>query len=134
MQDHTHAIILFDGVCNLCNRTVDYIIRNDPDGIFRFASLQSEVGKDLAAEHGIDAQAVSSIVLIENGHAYLRSTATLRVYRRLTGPARLLWLLRVVPRPIRDVVYKFVAKRRYWWFGKRDSCRLPSEADQARFL
>ena len=134
MQDRPQAIILFDGVCNLCNASVNTIIDRDPAGRFRFASLQSEVGKALAAEHGIDARELSSMVLIESGRAYLRSTATLRVYRRLRGPIRLLWPFILVPRPIRDAVYNFVAKRRYRWFGKREMCRLPTEADRARFL
>lgn len=134
MQDQAQAIILFDGVCNLCNRSVNYIIDHDPAERFRFASLQSGVGTALAAEHGFDVSELSSMVLIESGTAYLRSTATLRVYRRLSGPVCLLWPFILVPRPIRDAVYNFVAKRRYRWFGKRDTCRLPTEADRDRFL
>ncbi|MBX2851734.1 MAG: thiol-disulfide oxidoreductase DCC family protein [Phycisphaeraceae bacterium] len=134
MQDHPQAIILFDGVCNLCNASVNYIIEHDPADQFRFASLQSEAGAALAVEQGIDTQALSSMVLIESGRAYLRSTATLRVYRRLRGPIRLLWPFILVPRPFRDAVYNFIAKRRYRWFGKREACRLPTEADRARFL
>ena len=134
MNDHPEAIILFDGVCNLCNRTVDMVIRRDPVGRFRFAALQSERGKALAAEHGIDAEAMSSMVLIESGRAYVRSTASLRVYRRLRVPLKMLWPFILVPRPIRDAVYSFIAKRRYRWFGKRETCRLPTEAERARFL
>ena len=134
MQDGPQAIILFDGDCNLCSASVNYIIDHDPAGRFRFASLQSESGKALCTEHGIDASALSSMVLIESGRAYLRSTAVLRVYRHLRGPLRLLWPFIVVPRPIRDAVYNLVAKRRYKWFGKRDACRLPTEADRTRFV
>ena len=134
MQDHAHPVILFDGACNLCNASVNYIIDHDPAARFRFASLQSEAGKAIAAEYGIDAQALSSMVLIEPGQAYLRSTATLRVYRQLKGPIRLLWLFILVPRPIRDAIYNLIAKRRYKWFGQRKACRLPTEADRDRFL
>ena len=134
MNDPPQAIILFDGVCNLCNRMVDYVIRHDPAGRFLFASLQSDKGKALAAEYGIDAESISSMVLIESERAYLRSSATLRVYRRLKGPLRLLWPFILVPLPIRDAGYNFVAKRRYRLFGKRETCRLPTEAEQARFL
>lgn len=134
MKEPPQAIILFDGVCNLCNRMVDIAIRRDPHGRFRFASLQSERGRALAAEHGIDTDTLSSMVLIESGQAYLRSTAALRVYRRLSGPLRLLWPLIIVPVPIRDAAYRLIAKRRYRWFGKRETCRLPTEADRERFL
>lgn len=134
MNDQSKAIILFDGVCNLCNASVTTIINHDPAGRFRFASLQSEAGAALAAEHGIDASQVSSMVLIESGQAYLRSTAALRTYRRLRGPIRLLWPFILVPRPLRDAAYSFIAKRRYKWFGKREACRLPTEADRNRFL
>lgn len=134
MQDHANLIILFDGECNLCDASVNHIIDRDPADRFRFASLQSEVGAALAAEHGIDATELSSMVLIESGQAYLRSTATLRTCRHLTGPTRLLWLFILAPRPIRDAVYNFVAKHRYKWFGKREACRLPTEADRDRFL
>lgn len=134
VKDQPQAIILFDGVCNLCNRMVDVVIRHDPADRFAFASLQSEHGKALARDHGIDTEALSSMVLIESGQAYLRSTAALRVYRRLRGPLRLLWPFIAVPRPIRDAVYNFIAKHRYRWFGEREVCRLPTEAEQARFL
>lgn len=134
MNEQPQAIILFDGVCNLCNRMVDVVIRRDPRGRFRFAALQSERGRALAAEHGIDTDNLSSMVLIESGQAYLRSTASLRVYRRLNGPLRLLWPLIIVPRPIRDTAYRLIAKRRYRWFGERESCRLPTEAERERFL
>lgn len=136
-SDHTEpdeSIVLFDGVCNLCNASVNYIIDHDPADRFRFASLQSEVGRELAIQHGIDANELASMVLIEEGQAYIRSTAALRVCRRLRGPAKLLWPFIVVPAFLRDPFYKFIASRRYKWFGKRDACRLPTEADRARFL
>lgn len=126
--------MLFDGVCNLCNRMVDFVIRRDPAGRFRFASLQSSIGSDLAAAHGIDASELSSMVLIEDGEAYTQSTAALRVYRKLRGPVRWLWLFRMVPESMRNVLYRFIAKRRYRWFGQRKTCRLPTAEEAARFL
>lgn len=129
-----HGVILFDGVCNFCNGYVNYVIDHDPADYFRFASLQSEAGAALAGRHGIDVTELSTVVLIENGRAYARSGAVLRVLRRLTGPARLLWPLIVIPGPLRDAVYRFVAARRYRWFGKQEACRLPTEADRMRFL
>ena len=134
MDSPQKPIILFDGVCNLCNRSVDYIIGHDKQGRYLLAPLQSNIGKALAAEHGIDADALSSMVLIESGRAYVRSTASLRICRRLAGPAKLLWPLIVIPRPIRDAVYSLIAWHRYRWFGKRQACRLPTEQERARFL
>ena len=129
-----YAVILFDGVCNLCGASVNYVIDHDPADYFRFASLQSETGMQLAAEHGIDATKLSSMVLIEAGKAYTRSTAALRACRRLKGPARLLWPLILLPAFLRDPFYRFVVNRRYKWFGKKDACRLPTPEDRSRFL
>jgi len=129
-----YRVILFDGVCNMCNASVNFVIDHDPAERFRFASLQSGVGGQLAEEHGIDADEMSSMVLIEAGKAYTRSSAVLRVCRHLRGPAKLLWPFIVVPAFLRDPVYRLIAKRRYKWFGKRDACRLPTEEDRARFL
>lgn len=129
-----HGVVLFDGVCNMCNGYVNYVIDHDPADYFRFASLQSEVGSALAAEHGIDAGALSTIILIENGQAYVRSSAALRICRRLSGPLKLLWPLIIVPAFLRDMGYRLVAKYRYRMFGKREACRLPTEGDRSRFL
>jgi predicted DCC family thiol-disulfide oxidoreductase YuxK len=129
-----HAVILFDGVCNLCNGTVNFIIDHDPQGYFRFAPLQSDVAREkLAGTAAADAD-LDTIVLVENGTAYVRSTAALRIARRLTGPWSLLSLFLVVPRPLRDVVYNWVAANRYDWFGRRDQCRLPTPELKERFL
>lgn len=128
------GVILFDGVCNFCNQYVNYVIDHDPADYFRFASLQSATGAELAAEHGIDVKELSTVVLIADGRAYLRSGAVLRICGRLKGPLKLLWPFLIVPSLIRDAAYRFVAKRRYRWFGKRDECRLPTPSDQMRFL
>lgn len=129
-----HPVVLFDGVCNLCSRSVQYIIRHDPKGRFRFASLQSEIGRELQERHGFDPNAVNTIVLIEHGKAYAKSDAALRIARCLSGPMRLWWLARFVPRPIRDLVYDWMGRNRYRWFGRREECMVPGQGVRERFL
>jgi len=131
---HRHGVILFDGVCNTCNAYVNYVIDHDPSDFFRFASLQSQAGSALAKTHGIDTRELSTIILIEEGRAYLRSTAVIRICRRLRGPLKLLWPMILVPAVIRDLGYRLFAANRYRLFGKREACRLPSESDRARFI
>jgi predicted DCC family thiol-disulfide oxidoreductase YuxK len=134
MIDTSGDAILFDGVCNLCERWVQFVIRRDRAGRYRFAALQSQVGARLAADHGIDAGAMASLVLLENGRAYHRSDAALRVARRLDGGWPLLSVLRVVPRFIRDAAYDWIAANRYRWFGRKDACMVPTPELRARFL
>lgn len=126
--------MLFDGVCNLCNATVQFIIEHDPGARFRFAALDSDAARELAAGCGVHAALPDSVVLIEDGKLYTRSSAALRVARRLRFPWPLLYGLIVVPRPLRDVVYAWIARNRYSWFGKRDSCMLPTPELRSRFL
>ena len=124
-------IILFDGECHVCDVSVQFIMKRD-GGMFHFASLQSAVGQQLIERfqlHGID-----SVVLIENDQAYTKSTAALRIAKRLYRLWPLCYLLIVVPKPFRDSVYELIARNRYKWFGKKDICKLPSEKDRARFL
>jgi predicted DCC family thiol-disulfide oxidoreductase YuxK len=134
------SIILFDGVCNLCNGFVNFVIDRDPDGVFRFAALQSEAGRQLVRDHGAvssaggEAALLQSVILIENGTLYRRSTAALRIARHLTPPWPLLYAFIVVPKPIRNAVYDQIAARRYDWFGQRDQCRVPTPALKDRFL
>lgn len=130
----TTAVILFDGVCNLCNGLVQFVIRRDRAGYFRFAALQSAEGQALLAAHGLPAPTEpESIVLIENGRAYSHSGAVLRLARRLPG-WRWLAAFQVVPRPLRDAAYRWVARNRYRWFGRQEACLLPTPELQARFL
>lgn len=134
-RETDHAVVLFDGVCNLCNAGVNFIIDRDPAAYFRFAALQSEAGSALRASCGIPAAAaLESLVLIEAGRCYRRSTAALRIARRLSGGWPLLYACMLVPRPLRDRVYDHIAANRYRWFGRRDHCRVPTAAWQARFL
>ena len=128
------AIILFDGVCNFCNSSVNFIIERDKAGYFKFAPLQSEIGEKLLAENGVDKIETDSVVLIEDGAVYTHSTAALRVARKLDGGWRWLSYLNIVPRVVRDAAYKLFAKYRYKLFGKKDECMLPSPEIRARFL
>lgn len=128
------AVILFDGVCNLCNASVNFIIDRDPAGYFKLAALQSEAALPLKHQHALRTSYLDNIVLIEHGQAYHNSTAVLRIARRLQGGWPMLYGLIVIPRPLRDLVYRWVAGNRYRWFGKQDTCRLPTPDLQARFL
>jgi predicted DCC family thiol-disulfide oxidoreductase YuxK len=134
MATGDHATVLFDGVCNFCNSTVNFIIRNDRRGHFRFAPLQSPAGARLQSEYGFDPSALDTFIVIERGIAYDRSTAALRIARGLGGAYPLAYAFIIVPRPVRDFVYNWFAKRRYRWFGRRDECMVPDEGVRARFL
>ena len=128
------GIVLFDGVCNLCNWLVQFLLKHDKRAVFTFASLQSTPGKRLSEEHSIDRGSIDSFVYIKNGRAYERSTAMIQVALSLRRQYALSAIFYVVPRPIRDAVYNFIAKRRYTWFGKRDQCMVPTPEIQKRFL
>ena len=128
------GIILFDGVCNLCNGFVLFVIRRDPAARFRFAALSSEAAARLLADAGVRAPLPDSIVLIHDGRAYFRSDAPLRIARGLTFPWPLLSVFLVVPRFVRDPVYDFIAARRYRWFGRREVCMVPTPELKNRFL
>ena len=127
-----HPVVLFDGVCNLCNGSVVFIIRRDPRGVFRFAPLQSPAAASLLGERA--GTLPDSLVLVENGRLYTRSDAVLRIVRRLRQPWPLASALVELPAPLRDWLYAWVARNRYRWFGKRDVCMVPTPELQARFL
>lgn len=129
-----HKIILFDGVCNLCNGTVMFVIKKDRKDIFRFASLQSETGESLTAKHGIDTAKVDSILLIDGGAVYVKSTAALRIARSLPGGYPLLYGFMIVPRFLREWIYEGIARKRYAWFGKKESCMVPTPELKSKFL
>jgi len=128
------SIVLFDGVCNVCNSAVNFIIDRDPDERFHFASLQSPQGMALATSHGVDASKISTVVLIDEGKAYTNSTALLRVARRLRAPWPLAYAAMLVPRALRDAAYRFFVANRYRWFGKSETCRVPTPEIRRRFL
>ena len=126
-------LILFDGECNFCDASVQFIIKRDPKALFKFTSLQSDSGIDMLRKFGVS-EKTDSIVLIEGDHYYTESTAALKIARNLTGLWKLCYIFIVVPKPLRDIVYRFVAKSRYKWFGKKDACMLPSAEQRKRFL
>jgi len=128
------AVILFDGVCNLCNGSVNFIIDRDKEAYFKFASLQSAEGTELLASHQLPADKLDSIVLVEGARYYQRSTAALRIARKLRGLWPLLYAFIIIPPFIRNLVYDFIAKNRYRWFGRADSCRMPTPELKNRFL
>lgn len=128
-------LILFDGVCNLCNGAVQFIIEHDRKDIFRFASLQSELGRKLVEERGLDPDDIDSIMLIEPGVAYYRkSTAALEISRELSGGYSLLKNFLMLPEGFRDLIYDLIANKRYKWFGKKQECMIPSPELKAKFL
>lgn len=127
-------IILFDGVCNLCNGAINFIIERDTKNVFQFAALQSEAGEALTTKFGIDTQKVDSIILIDNGTYYAKSTAALRVSKYLSGAYPLLYGFMIIPKFVRDWVYDYIAKNRYKLFGKKESCMIPTKELKAKFL
>ncbi|MFI5148406.1 MAG: thiol-disulfide oxidoreductase DCC family protein [Bacteroidia bacterium] len=128
------VILLFDGYCNLCNSSVNFIIPRDKKGRFRFAALQSETGKALLKQYTIEPQRSDSMVIIEDGKAYLRSSAALRIAANMSFGWKLFLVFYIVPPFVRNAVYSLIATNRYRWFGKRESCRMPDEKDKVRFL
>ncbi|MGB3143411.1 MAG: thiol-disulfide oxidoreductase DCC family protein [Maribacter sp.] len=131
----TIKIILFDGVCNLCNGAVQFVIERDKNDVFRFAALQSEIGQKLVNERGIDTETVDSIILIEPNVAYYtKSTAALKIAEDLNGLWSTLSIFLWVPEGIRNIVYDFIAKNRYKWYGKKQECMIPTPELKAKFL
>ena len=129
-----NPVILFDGVCNLCNGSVLFILNRDPSGIFRFAPLQSETGKNLLSKFVLPNDKFDSIILVENNEYYLRSTAALKILQRLGALWKIVYVFMLVPRPVRDYIYDIVARNRYKWYGKRAECMIPSSDIESRFL
>lgn len=127
-------IVLFDGVCNLCNSAVQFIIRHDKKNIFMFTSLQSNAGQKLLAQYNFPLDELNSFIFIENNKAYTRSTGALKVVRKLQGLWPLLYGFMIVPKFIRDGVYNWVGRNRYKWYGKKDACMIPTPELKARFL
>ena len=129
-----HPVVLFDGVCNVCESSVRLIIRRDPSGRFRFASLQSEAGRALVQARGRSPDDLDTMVLMDGGRVWTKSAAALEIARHLTGLWPALRIFVVVPRPVRDWCYDVIARRRYRWFGKKDACMTPTADVRNRFL
>ncbi len=128
-------IILFDGVCNLCNGAVQYVIERDTEDRYRFAPLQSDIGQKLISERHIDSSVVDSVILIEPGVAYyIKSDAAIEIARDLGGIWSLLALFKWIPARMRNIVYDFIAHNRYKWYGKKDQCMVPTPELKAKFL
>lgn len=128
------SIILFDGICNLCNGAVQYVIKHDPHQQFIFASLQSDSGQKLLQQYHLAQTNYDSFILIQDNTVFTKSTAALLVAKKLTGLVQLLGKLIIVPAVVRDAVYNVIARNRYKWFGKKNTCMIPTPALQSRFL
>lgn len=127
-------VILFDGVCNLCNGAVNWIIKRDKQNKFKFASLQSVFGRQTIARYNLGEDYLNTIVFLDNEKVYLRAEAVLRILKGLGGFYSLLYIFNALPSPILNFFYNIVARYRYRWFGKRDTCRVPTESEKAKFL
>ena len=127
-------ILLFDGVCNLCNASVQWVLLRDRKAVFRFAALQSDLGQKLLLQHGLSAENLDTVVLVIGEQIFLRSDAPLEIVRRLGGLWPLLYGFKILPKALRDAMYNFVAKNRYRWFGRQESCMLPRPEWKGRFL
>ncbi|OMF16464.1 thiol-disulfide oxidoreductase DCC [Paenibacillus amylolyticus] len=129
-----HPIVLVDGVCHFCQGLTKWIIKRDPEGKYHFASLQSDVAKELLEKGNLSTDSMDTFVLIENGNYYTRSTAALRLAKGLKFPYPLLYVFIIIPKFIRNAVYNLVARNRYRWFGKDEACMLPTPEIKDRFL
>ncbi|MDA6070806.1 DCC1-like thiol-disulfide oxidoreductase family protein [Flavobacterium sp. AC] len=138
MQDNllkNKKIILFDGVCNLCNGAVQFIIKNDKKDIFRFVALQSELGIEISNYIGVDQKKIDSIILYNPGVAYYyKSSAVLEIAKNLGGFYNLMFVFKIFPEKFRNYVYDYIAKNRYKWYGKKESCMIPTPELKAKFL
>ncbi|WP_442603058.1 thiol-disulfide oxidoreductase DCC family protein [Paenibacillus sp. KN14-4R] len=128
------VIVLFDGVCNMCNGIVQFTIRHDPKKQLQFASLQSNAGQRLLEAYSLSTSDLNTFVLIDNNRAYTKSTAALRLIRKLNKLWPLLYVGIVVPRPLRDSIYSYIAHHRYKWFGQAEACMVPTPDMKQRFL
>jgi predicted DCC family thiol-disulfide oxidoreductase YuxK len=128
------SLVLFDGACNLCNGFVQFVVARDPGGRFQFGALQSASARRVLELHDTPAPLPDAIVLVDDGQLFTRSTAALRIARRLTFPWPLAYAFIAVPRPLRDWIYDLIARHRYRWFGTRDHCMVPTPALRSRFI
>ena len=130
-----NPLVLFDGVCNLCNGFVQFVIERDPAARFQFGALQSDAAQRLLASAGWSSpETPETVVLLEDGRVFTRSTAALRIVRRLSFPWPLAYGFILIPRPLRDAIYDSIARRRYRWFGRREQCMMPTPGLRRRFL
>lgn len=129
-----HKIILFDGVCNFCNASVNFIMDRDKRDAFRFAALQSDPGAELQKKFGLDPNDLQTFILIDGNNHYTKTTAALRTAKEFGFPWNLTYIFIIIPPLVRNVAYNLIARYRYKWFGKRDTCRIPAPEERAKFL
>lgn len=129
-----HKIILFDGVCNLCNGAINFVIKKDNKNTFKFAALQSEIGQELTSKFNIDRTKVDSIILIDGDKHYEKSSAALHIAKHMGSAFPLLFGFMIVPKFIRNAVYDYVARNRYKWFGKKENCMISTAELKNKFL
>jgi predicted DCC family thiol-disulfide oxidoreductase YuxK len=134
MEKTDQPLIIFDGVCNLCEYSVKFIIKNDRQGRFKFVSAQSDRGKELQRLHGVDTFKDSSVILLKNDQVYVKSDAAVEIAKDLEGLWRFLHVFKFIPKPVRDLVYSIISKNRYRWFGRKNQCLLPDKNIKNRFL
>ena len=134
MQEAVNRLVLFDGVCNFCNFWIQFALKRDKKNKLMFGSLQGETAQQLLPQHNIDPGIITSVIFIEDGIAYRDSTAALKICRHLNGGWKLLYALIIVPTFIRDGIYKWIGRNRYKWFGKQESCMLPTAEQRKRFV
>lgn len=132
-SDENH-IVIYDGLCNLCDISILFIIRNDQRGKFKFVSCQSELGRKLQCRYEVDTIQEGTVILIKHGEVYIRSDAAVEIARELDSVWKYVSFLRVLPRPFRDYLYTVVSKNRYRWFGKKNECLLPDDHLRKRFI
>ncbi len=133
-MDLYQHIVLFDGVCNLCNSGVQFIIKKDKRNLFKFAALQSDFGKELLVKYQIDTKSLNTFVYVNKDKAYIKSTAALKIAKALKRGWQIFYIFIIIPAFIRNFIYDFIAKNRYRWFGKKESCMIPTPELKAKFL
>lgn len=129
-----NPVVLFDGVCNLCNASVQFVINRDPKAVFKFASLQSDAGQTLLKKHNMQPENLYSVIIVHQGRVYDRSRAALEIAKRLSGLWPLFYVFVIVPPFIRNFIYDWISRNRYRWFGMRQECMMPTPDMKARFL
>ncbi len=134
MEPSREAVIIFDGVCNLCSHSVQFIIRHDHRHVFNFAAAQSNAGRALVMQIGLNPDKLETVVLLKDGQAYIRSDAALEIAKDLDWPWPALRVLRIIPRFFRNQLYELVARNRYRWFGKKTYCMIPTDDLKSRFI
>jgi predicted DCC family thiol-disulfide oxidoreductase YuxK len=132
--DNSSPVLLFDGVCNLCNASVQWVLNRDRKGTFKFAALQSDTGQVLLRKFGFSSDNFDTVVLVDGERIFTRSDAPLEIVRRLGGLWPVLGIFKYIPRPLRNMVYDWVARNRYRWFGRREECMLPRPEWKGRFV